>query len=65
MSTKADTMILNTLFSSKSLLHKTRPDPIQEQLTELQRALTDLNAKMNHLLTENEKVNSIIREILS
>lgn len=65
MSTKADTMILNTLFSglstAKSLFNKPRPDTIQEQLTELQKAMSDLKAKMDHLVTENEKVKSLIR----
>ena len=64
MSTKADNMILNTLFSAKSLFRKTRTDRIQEQLTDLQKAMSDLNAKMNHLVTENEKVKSLIRESL-
>lgn len=57
-------MILNTLFSKWGLFHKTRPiDPLQEQLTELQKSLSDLNAKMYHLVTENEKVKSLIGEI--
>ena len=65
MSTKADNMILNTLSSAKSLFRKTRTDHIQEQLTDLQKAMSGLNAKMNHLVTENEKVKSLIRGIPS
>lgn len=40
----------------------TNPDTIQEQLTELQKAMSDLNVKMNHLVTENEKVKALIRD---